>query len=177
MSLYLPQEPFLSPKATVAETELGLAIYSVALIEKLELVAVFGGKIISAQELEQLSDEEKCMTMQVGEDEFSFSIERHPSDFINHSCSPNLGFDAEGNLRAMNNIPPKRQLTFDYSMADSTPFDEFNCLCGSVLCRHDITGNDWKIPDLQERYKGWFMPYLQAKIDAEQAIVAGPEHS
>ena len=40
MSYYLQQEPCLSPKATVTETELGLAIYSVAQIERLELVAV-----------------------------------------------------------------------------------------------------------------------------------------
>lgn len=169
MSLYLPQEPFLSPKATVVETELGFAIYSLTQIEKLELVAVFGGKIITAEELQELSEEEKCMTMQVGEDEFSFSVDRHVTDYVNHSCDPNLGFDSNGNLRAMGNVEPYMELTFDYSMADSVAFDEFECLCASAICRKSITGDDWQIPDLQKRYKGWFMPYLQAKIDNQTA--------
>jgi hypothetical protein len=167
MNPYMLQEPYLNPRAAVIETDLGFGIHSVDQIQRLELVAVFGGKIISGAELVLLSDEEKRMTLQVDEDRFSFSVERHPTDYINHSCDPNLGFNADGNLCAMQDIEPGLPLVFDYSMADSTEFDEFQCLCASIFCRGSVTGEDWKIPDLQERYRGWFMPYLQTKIASQ----------
>jgi hypothetical protein len=50
-------------------------------------------------------------------------------------------------------------------MCDSTPYDEFNCGCGTALCRGQVTGNDWQLPELQARYEGFFSPYLQRRID------------
>ncbi|MBU2613459.1 hypothetical protein KJ925_03335 [Patescibacteria group bacterium] len=40
------------------------------------------------------------------------------------------------------------------------------CACGTERCRKTVTGNDWKIPDLQKRYAGYFSDYIQRKIDA-----------
>jgi len=159
------QTPYLTPKAELRETDTGFGIFSVEIIARLELVAIFGGKIISAKELALLTPEEKCMTMQVGDDEFSFSEKRHVTDYINHSCDPNIGFDSHGSVRSMQDIDPDTEIGFDYAMADSTQFDEFSCLCGSSLCRGEVTGDDWQIPELQTRYKGWFIPYLQLKIN------------
>jgi hypothetical protein len=28
-----------------------------------------------------------------------------------------------------------------------------------------VTDNDWKIAALQEKYRGWFQPFLQGEID------------
>jgi hypothetical protein len=28
-----------------------------------------------------------------------------------------------------------------------------------------VTGSDWALPELQKRYKGYFSPYLQRRID------------
>jgi hypothetical protein len=50
-------------------------------------------------------------------------------------------------------------------MSDSSDYDEFECHCGTDHCRKMITGNDWKLPELQRRYKGFFSPYLQRRID------------
>jgi hypothetical protein len=58
-------------------------------------------------------------------------------------------------------------------MCDGTPYDEFICSCGSQNCRGNITGEDWKRPDLRERYAGYYMPYLQRRIDMLNAIEAG----
>jgi len=38
------------------------------------------------------------------------------------------------------------------------------CNCGSKNCQKIITGNDWKIPELQERHKGYFSDYLAKKM-------------
>ena len=35
--------------------------------------------------------------------------------------------------------------------------------------RKHVTGNDWKRPDLQQRYAGWFSSYLARKIAAQPA--------
>lgn len=43
------------------------------------------------------------------------------------------------------------------------------CSCQSKHCRGLIKGDDWKIPKLQERYKGHFLPYIQRKIDKENS--------
>jgi hypothetical protein len=29
-----------------------------------------------------------------------------------------------------------------------------------------VTGSDWRDPDLQEKYAGWFSPYLTRRIAA-----------
>ena len=44
------------------------------------------------------------------------------------------------------------------------PYPGFDCRCGSPLCRGRVTDSDWRIPELQERYDGWFSWYLQRRI-------------
>ena len=36
--------------------------------------------------------------------------------------------------------------------------------CGTPSCRGLITGGDWKLPELQERYAGFFSSYITRKI-------------
>lgn len=38
------------------------------------------------------------------------------------------------------------------------------CLCGVENCRGLVTGNDWKLKELQDQYKNYFSPYLNEKI-------------
>jgi hypothetical protein len=75
---------------------------------------------------------------------------------------------------AMYRIVPVEEVCFDYAMTDGSPCDEFECGCGLSDCRGYITGSDWKRAELQERYKGYFSPYLQGRIvrlqnDAQQS--------
>ena len=51
-------------------------------------------------------------------------------------------------------------------MCDGTPYDEFECACGTSLCRGRVTGEDWRNPELWERYAGHFSPYLERRIKA-----------
>jgi hypothetical protein len=71
-------------------------------------------------------------------------------------------------LIAMSNIAIGEELTYDYATSDASDYDEFECACGSDNCRVRITGNDWKLPDLQTRYQKIFSPYVQRKIQAAQ---------
>ena len=72
-----------------------------------------------------------------------------PADLVNHSW----------------------ELCFDYAMTDTNDYDEFVCSCGTPSCRGLITGGDWKLPELQERYAGFFSSYITRKI----AQTAGTE--
>ena len=70
-------------------------------------------------------------------------------------------------LVARRDIAPGEEICFDYAMSDTDPYDEFLCACGMEGCRGLITGADWKRPELQVRYRGWFSAYIDRKIAAE----------
>lgn len=135
-----------------------------------ELLAVWEGRLIRLPELEQLSPLRRRITVQVEEDFYLTSIsEPEPADYFNHSCDPNAGMSGQIALVAMRDIEPGDEVCFDYAMTDGSAYDEFECLCGSPLCRGHITGDDWQNPDLQERYRGNFSPYLQKRIERLQS--------
>ncbi len=79
--------------------------------------------------------------------------------FLNHSCEPNVGFGGNVLLVAMRDIESGEELTTDYAMFDD--YDgSMECCCGRPACRGRIDGRDWKRPDLQEKYRGYFSWYL-----------------
>jgi hypothetical protein len=62
-------------------------------------------------------------------------------DFVNHCCDPNAGLFINGTdvrLNAIREIAAGEQVTFDYSTTMDEDDFEFNCLCGSPLCRRRI---------------------------------------
>jgi len=72
-------------------------------------------------------------------------------------------------------VAPGDELTFDYAMCDADSYDEFECRCLSAACRGKVTGNDWMIPELQQRYRGYFSTYLERRIaDLEADGGSGP---
>ncbi|MDO8561116.1 MAG: SET domain-containing protein [bacterium] len=89
-----------------------------------------------------------------------------PFWFTNHSCEPNVGALPDlYRTVAMRDIEEGEELTYDYAMTDSEDY-EMECFCGKPNCRHWIQGSDWMIPELQEKYKGYFQKNIQEKIDA-----------
>jgi uncharacterized protein len=56
------------------------------------------------------------------------------------------------------------EVCFDYATSDSTPYDEFLCGCQEPGCRGKVTAQDWRLPELIERYQRYFSPYLQIRI-------------
>jgi len=105
--------------------------------------------------------------LQIDEDKFLITVDgESPSyyGFINSSCDPNCGIRESRRIVAMRDIMKDEEIAFDYAMSESSDF-KMPCLCGSDNCRKFITGDDWKIKDLQVRYKGFFSEYIQRKID------------
>jgi SET domain-containing protein len=131
-----------------------------------ELLVCWAGYVATTEEFDQLSDAEREHSVQIEEDLYQvpYSLGEDPGDYVNHSCDPNLGLSSSISLVALRDIQPNEEVCFDYAMTDSTPYDEFTCGCGTLLCRGVVTGSDWQLPALQGRYDGYFSPYLQRRI-------------
>ena len=76
------------------------------------------------------------------------SVNGNDARFINHSCQPNCETEvADGGIwiRAIRNIQPGVELTYDYSLEiERRPSrkrrDEYACRCGATTCRGTMLG-------------------------------------
>jgi SET domain-containing protein len=138
-----------------------------------ERLAIFGGDIMSIDEIDNLPEELQEYPMQI-EERFVIgsrsALNPEDTDFFNHSCEPNCGFRGQIFLVAMRDIIAGEEITFDYAMVVSESLGsdivfEMECTCGSASCRKIISENDWKKVELQTKYNGYFSQYIQEKID------------
>jgi hypothetical protein len=127
-----------------------------------EVVAVFGGRVVTLADLRTRAG---CRALQIDDDFYLLSGEPSDvADHINHSCDPNLGLRGALSLVALRPIAPGEAVCYDYAMTDGSDYDEFVCQCGAPSCRGKVTGEDWRLPDLQQRYHSLFSPYLKERI-------------
>jgi len=131
------------------------------------IIATFGGTVMKRADFETHPLEQRSRSIQIEGDQFMLGpVSRESGDSINHSCSPNCQLRNATQLIAMHDIAVGEELTYDYATSDGSDYDEFDCACRSANCRVRITGNDWKLPELQTRHRKMFSPYLQRKINA-----------
>ncbi len=147
-------------------------VFAVKPIKKDEVLAVWGGYIITQKEFDALSKKKfkniEDYATKIAEDFYLVSCKEgglEDDDFFNHSCNPNAGIRGHIMMVAMRDIKKDEEITYDYVMTDADFDYSFNCNCGSKNCRKKITTSDWKIPALQKKYKGYFSWYIQDKID------------
>jgi SET domain-containing protein len=147
----------------------GRGVVAIEDISKDDIVAIKSGHIVDADQLTRISDEVGDFALQINDDFYlSPTIPEEVDDmsvFINHSCDPNVGFLGQITYVAIRDIRAGEELCHDYAMERSDDY-ELECHCGSSLCRHQVTGSDWQLPELQERYGRYFSIYLRKKIDA-----------
>ncbi len=140
-------------------------------ILKRELIIDFStgpGTILNKEQAKKLFETGYDYMLQTGDGTYFAATnesELEDADFLNHSCDPNCGINGSLRIVALRDIKPGEELVFDYAMNESSEF-EMGCNCGSKNCRKIITGNDWKDPELQKKYDGFFSECLQKKIDA-----------
>lgn len=159
---------YLNPKLEARQLPRkgGTGIFAREAVQAGELLTMWGGQILTEAAYRTLPLERQTHGVQVWD--FLYQVQLHagqdPADFFNHSCDPNAGLNSPISLVAMRDIAAGEEVCFDYAMTDSSDYDEFICRCGSPLCRGQVKGQDWQLPDLQERYRGFFSPYLQQRI-------------
>jgi len=160
----------ISGLRVVEHEQLHRGVITDQLIEEGKVIAIWRGRVITEADAESLSAEEQEQLLQIDTNAFLYTEldDRCTVDFINHSCDPNCGFADATTLIAMRRIVPGEAITFDYAMSDCNSFVSFACNCGSTRCRGRLTRDDWQLPDLQTRYKGWFAPHIARLIQHKQ---------
>ena len=162
---------YFSPKVEKRPSGIeGVGLFACQSITEGETVVVKGGYVMTSEQRDRIEERLGPAEIQVGDGLFIGPRTEGERDggmmHLNHSCEPNVGLRGEITFVAMRDIRPDEELTFDYAMTDDEPGLEMACACGAAGCRRMITGSDWKRPDLQRRYRGYFSTYLQRKIDA-----------
>lgn len=158
---------FLSRKCAVRQaSEMGgFAVVATEPIAKGELIVVWSGTLVDGAELATLPAAVKRHSLQVEDDHYLVSLtDCEPPDYVNHSCDPNAGLSGQIALVALREIRAGECISYDYAMSDGSAYDEFECRCGAARCRGRVSGEDWKRPELWQRYQGYFSPYLQRRI-------------
>jgi SET domain-containing protein len=89
----------------------------------------------------------------------------HEQGPVNHSCDPNTGWAGDA-LVTLRDVAADEELVVDYAMSVADPTWFLRCHCPSYRCRQMVEGTDWQIPQLQRRYAGFWVPYIQGLIDA-----------
>ena len=158
---------WITSKAEVRESNIcGLGIFSKEDIIKGEVIGVIGGVVIPVSEVKEYIKTVGDFGTLISDDFWmgpSSKEEVENGGSFNHSCEPNIGFNGEIILVAINDIKKGDELTADYGFYHSI-MDIFECNCGSDNCRKTITKDDWKIKELQEKYGEYFAPYLKEKF-------------
>jgi uncharacterized protein len=147
----------------------GDGLFALEPVAKGELLVVWGGIIITTEQLYQAPEFARHRSIQVDDNlHLCSGLIDDDADCINHSCDPNAGISGQISLVAIRDIEVGEEICFDYCMSDSLDTFSMACYCGHPHCRGAVHGTDWKDPELQERYKGYFSAYIQRKIDASR---------
>jgi hypothetical protein len=158
-------------------TKGGRGVFATRPFGRGDLLVVWGGRAVSGAELEGLSTEQKVYALQVDEDVHLVTPldEVDVEDLVNHSCMPNAGLSDAVTLVALRPIRRGEEVCFDYAMSDANVHSQFACQCGRPLCRGFVRHDDWRLPDLQRRYRHAFSPYLRRRISAEGSANGLPQ--
>jgi SET domain-containing protein len=160
----------LHPDVAIGPSALhGTGTFATRRLDRGTLLLVIGGHLVTLEEETGLPHNIQDAGVQIASDlvlapkssELAGGI-----SYVNHCCDPNAGFHGQIFLVAMRDITHDEEITFDYAMClgdshNAAPY-RIPCHCGSSHCRGWITDRDWRMPDLQARYRGFFQPYLQA---------------
>jgi len=181
-----PSEPivhysWVHPSLEAREGPFGCGLYANERVQKNETLVVWTGRILSAEEALPIMDtEDRHYILQVGEGFYQvpFGKYREPADWTNHSCDPNAGFGKKSPiiLSAMRDIEVNEQILFDYGMCETDPrlWEPMECQCNTQYCRKWITTDDYKRPELWERYEGYWSPHVLECIQKYRQPIGSP---
>jgi hypothetical protein len=150
----------------------GIGAVASAPIQQGEVVEVVGGVVMTEEEFRVFQREAvRYNAIQIGEGlhlvELPEVTERRGGGSLNHSCDSSLWMADEVTLVARRAIAAGEELTIDYALFTAQPEWRLEqpCQCGSLVCRHTITGDDWRLPAVQRRYSPHFSPFLNRRIE------------
>lgn len=155
----MPAKDWVSSKIEIRKTAgKGRGTFAVGEIKAGEPLIIFGGEYTDSEGAKRARLAGK-LAMQWGDD---------LGHFINYSCDPNAWMKDVFTIVAKRNIKIGEEITTDYALweADENYISKWECKCDSPICRKKVTCKDWRLPELQERYKNHFSPLINKKIKA-----------
>jgi len=177
-------DSYRSPKTRVKPSPIhGRGLFAIRPVRRGEIVAIKGGHILDRRALARSPALAAVSYIQI-DDDFYIGA-RTPGEvrrnklFLNHSCAPNVGLRGQIAFVALRDVAAGEELTYDWAMEENHRA-RARCTCQVPGCRKTLTGQDWNISALQRRYRGYFSPYLAAKISGsspsagKRARRAGP---
>jgi SET domain-containing protein len=170
----------------------GKGLFAKSLIKKGEVVwadqdCMGHGKLLNQEQISALPKPDRLRYLhfayQVSDSVWlgTFDNEEANQDasyFWNHSCDPTTWFVTDELMEASRDILPGEEITFDYGTMYTIEWPDLEerkiampqtikCLCGTKACRGRVSAEDWKRPELREKYKGRWVPFVQEMIDRE----------
>ncbi len=168
---YLPQtrnDPRLEIKASSIS---GNGMFARQPIRKGEIISIVGGAALTDSDFEAFQSSHSIYNA-IQIDEGLHLVEQPEitqtlDGSMNHSCNSNVWMANEVTLVARWDIAAREEITVDYALFTTQPNWTLDnpCHCGSPHCRHVITGNDWKLKNVQESYRHHFSPFINRRID------------
>ena len=155
-------ECWLHDDVSVARSNIaGLGLFAAAAIPEGTAVSRLGGRLCSTAELRNLTGVDSIL---LDDDVHLVLAPGNRNHYGNHSCDPNLWWTDEYTLSARHDIAAGQELTRDYSTSCADPQFVLRCHCETYRCRQMVTGDDWRIPQLQRWYAGHWSPFLQRLV-------------
>jgi len=155
------------PRAEIRPSSIrGNGMFAARPIDEGETVVVIGGTILTTTQFQEFTaTATRYNAVQIEEDAHLVDLPTAPGG-MNHACDSNLWMQDEVTIVARRTIAAGEELTIDYALQSGLPTDLLGepCCCGSPLCRGVITGNDWQLKEVQERYQGHFSHFLNERI-------------
>lgn len=162
-----PSESWVNPKVGIQESSLsGKGMFALEPLTSGELILMFGGEFITGAQAKEEAAKGK-LVMQWDDDLWSAEDRGDdPTYFLNHSCDPNTWMKDAWTVVAKRDIAANEEITADYVVweADENYVASWECVCGSPSCRKRITGKDWRLPEVQERYKDHLVPFIERRF-------------
>ena len=164
----VPNLSWLSPKTVVKESPIhGRRLFAAAPIARGEIVCIKGGYILDRAGLAEAAPRIGPAEIPVADGFFIAPVGAAERDgsmiWSNHSCEPTIGVQGQIVFVALRDLRAGEELTHDWATTDDDSY-ELACRCGTPSCRRTITGQDWRRPELQEKYRGYMSWYLTEKI-------------
>ncbi|HUF50639.1 MAG TPA: SET domain-containing protein-lysine N-methyltransferase [Longimicrobiales bacterium] len=163
---------WLSPKTEKRNSSIsGRGLFARQAISAGEIVAVKGGSILDAASFERIRNQVSPAEIQIEDDLYITPLRAEDIEdsmlCLNHSCNANVGVRGQITFAAMTDVAAGSELTIDYAMIDGNAGEHMACSCGATMCRGVISGDDWRLPELQQRYAGYFSRYLRERFERD----------
>ena len=124
---------------------------------------MLGGRLTCDAEMRNVATSgERFSAMRVGGDSHLLMAWDDPASRGNHSCDPNAWLESDFVVVARRDIAASEEITTDYATMTVHPAWRMECQCGSAICRGVVTGDDWRLSELRERYRGHFVPWIES---------------